>query len=131
MFSDKLLTLLQSFSKYELNRLRKFLLSPYYNEQEALVRLFDICNQALREGPSAVEALTKERAWHQHFPGKRLDEAQLRRMASDLNHLGLQFIASEYRQTNPVGEWLDVQRQLERPELRKHLATVERQLQRH
>jgi hypothetical protein len=131
MFSDKLLTLLQSFSRYQLNRLRKLLLSPYFNEQEQVVQLFDICNLALREGKETVELLTKERVWRQLFPGRKLDEAQLRRLSSDLTQLSLEFLAQEYRQEHPAGDWLNLQRQLERPELGKHLATVERQLQRY
>ena len=131
MFSDKLLTLLQTFSRRQLNRMRKFLQSPYFNEQESPVRLFDICDQALREGPEAVAVLDKESVWRQLYPGKRLDEAQLRRLSSELTQLGMQFLAQEHRQDHPVGDWLSLQRRLERPELHKHLAAVERQLQRY
>ncbi|MBK8554736.1 MAG: hypothetical protein IPL65_02675 [Lewinellaceae bacterium] len=124
MFSDKLLTLLGSFSKYELNRFRKFLVSPYYNEQEVLINLFDLCNLAIREG--TVEKLDKNTVWKHLFPGKKLNDAQLRRTASELNQLALKFYSLEYREQQPMLELLDLQRKLESPVLFKHLSSVER-----
>jgi hypothetical protein len=38
MFSDKLFSLLGAFTKYDLNRLRKFVQSPYFNDQMQMWR---------------------------------------------------------------------------------------------
>ena len=130
MFSDKLLSLLQVFSKHELNRFRKFLCSPYFNEQEYLIRLFDCCDKALRDGPEALEALSKESAWKSLGTSKPLDEAQLRRIASELNQKALDFLALEYRDQHPENQWIDLQHVLDKPRLRKHLAGIERKLDR-
>jgi len=129
MFSDKLLSLLLSFSRLELNRFRKFLLSPYFNEQEELVQLFDLINHNLRRSPENLETLDKNTVWKALFPGKPIDDADLRRIASDLTRLALHFLSEEQRQNDPMQEWLDLQKILDKPELKKHLAGVERQME--
>jgi hypothetical protein len=131
VFSDKLVALLRTFSKYELNRFRKFLASPYYNEQDALVALFEAINTALRKGDNAVMQLDKVTAWRAMFRDKPLDEAQLRRSASELQGLALQFLAAEARQNQPLADALTLQSALGRPDLQKHLSSVERQIQVH
>lgn len=130
MFSEKLLSLLATFSKYELNRFRKFLLSPYFNEQEDLAQLFELCNATLRKAPEAAAALDKHTVWALLYPTKKIDEAHLRRLASELTQLVLKFCALEMREQDPLQEWLDLQKALEKPELQKHLAGIERHVQR-
>ncbi|MFN4253990.1 MAG: hypothetical protein ACK4Q5_03155 [Saprospiraceae bacterium] len=129
MFSEKLLSLLQTFSKVELNRFRKYLVSPYLNDQPDLVRLFDRCDEAVRKGSDALTSLDKEMVWRQLYPGKKFDDATLRRLASDLTQMALRFRAAELKQGESLAEMLDLQRVLERPELAKHLAGLERQIQ--
>jgi hypothetical protein len=126
MFSEKLITLLQTLGKVERNRLRKYLLSPYLNDQPDLHELFDLCDKALRD--NAVEKLTRQSVWQKLYPGKPLHDAQLRRMASDLTQLTLQFLCAEARIQSPITQALDLQRLLEKPELKKHLAGVERNI---
>ncbi|MCC6462387.1 MAG: hypothetical protein IT260_18110 [Saprospiraceae bacterium] len=129
MFSDKLLVLLQTFSKYNLNRFRKFLLSPYFNDQEDVTRLFDLVNEALRTGPGAVAALDKTSVWQHLYPKKTFDDGHLRRLASDLTLQAQRFLVEEARQEAPVTEALDLYKALEKPELQKHQDAVERQVQ--
>lgn len=128
MLSDKLISLLKVFSKYELNRLRKFLQSPYFNDQEDVTRLFELINTALRKGEDAVAQLDKNNVWKALYPKRKLDEAHLRRLSSDLNQLSLQFLVQEARSKDPLGEALELQKVLEKPELKKHLIGVERQI---
>lgn len=129
MFSDKLLSLLQTFSKYELNRFRKFLLSPYFNDQEDVTRLFELVNGVLRDGGEALEMLDKDTVWKRLFPKARFDDAQLRRLASDLTRLAQRFLIEEFRQQDPLTEALDLQKVLEKQDLPKHLAGAERQIE--
>ena len=49
MISDKLLSMLQTLSKVERNRFRKYLRSPYLNDQPDLCVLFDAADKALRD----------------------------------------------------------------------------------
>lgn len=129
MFSEKLISLLQTFSKHELNRFRKFLLSPYLNDQEDLTLLFELMNDALRKGDEAVSDLDKPAVWKALYPKRPYEDAHLRRMASDLTLLAQRFLVEEARQQEPLTEALDLQKVLEKPELRKHLASLERQIE--
>lgn len=128
MFSEKLISLLQTFSKYELNRFRKFLLSPYLNDQEDLTRLFEIVNEALRKDEQMLSGLDKQTVWQILYPKQKFDDANLRRLASDLSQSALRFLVEEARKQDPLAEALELQKVLEKPELQKHLAGVERQI---
>jgi hypothetical protein len=128
MLSDKLLSILQTLSKVERNRFRKYLLSPYLNDQPDLCTLFDAADKALRDG-TFVE-LERQKVWQKLYPNKPYNDAQMRRLSSDLNQLALNFLAAEARQQNPLTEALDMQRLLAKPELKKHLAGVERNISR-
>ncbi len=129
MFSDKLLSLLQTFTKYDLNRFRKFLQSPYFNDQEDVTRLFDLINGAIRKGDEAVGTLSKEAVWKAMYARKPFDHGRLRRLASDLTLLAQRFMVEEARQNDPLTEALELQKVLEKPELQKHLSGVERQIE--
>ena len=127
MVGDKLITLIQTLTKVERNRFRKYLLSPYLNDQPDLVPLFDALDQSLREQSALVQH--KQQLWKRLYPRESFNDAQLRRMSSDLGQLCLDFLAAEARKENPLAKALDLQRLLDKPELRKHLAGVERQIQ--
>ncbi|MDO8367909.1 MAG: hypothetical protein Q7T20_14000 [Saprospiraceae bacterium] len=128
MFSEKLFSILQTLSKVERNRFRKYLLSPYLNDQSDLVLLFDATDKALRDGTFAE--LDGEQVWQKLYPNKPYNDAQLRRLSSDLNQMSLRFLSAEARNQNPLAEALDLQRLLEKPELKKHVASVERNIER-
>ncbi len=130
MFSDKLISLLQTFSRVEMTRLHKFLQSPYFNDQKEVTRLFEWISQAMRKGETSLPNLSKEKVWTALYPKRLLDDAQLRRLASDLTQLALHFLVQEARRQDPLGEALELQQVLERPELKKHLDATERQITR-
>lgn len=130
MPGDKLLSLLRGFDKYELNRFRKYLSSPYFNEQEDLLRLFDLIHAALRKS-GETDGLSKEKIWGKLYAKQAYDDAHLRRMSSDLNLLGQQFLADEARNLQAPEYLPDIQRALDRPEWSKHLNAVERQFLKH
>jgi hypothetical protein len=130
VFSDKLCSLLVTFGKVELNRLRKFVASPYFCDEPDVLRLYDLCLAALRKDPDALPKLSKEKIWKKLWPERPFDDLQLRRLASELTQLAIRFRAIEHRAHDPIPEWLDQQKALEHPGLEKHLAGVERQLMR-
>jgi hypothetical protein len=131
MLSDKLVTLLRTFEKVDLNRLRKLVASPYFNDEPDALRLFDICHAALKKSPEALSKLTKEQVWKKLCPALPYDDAHLRRMTSDLNQLAIKFRALEQREREPLEDWLFEQKALEAAGLDKHLAGIERQITRH
>lgn len=126
MLSDKLSSLLTNFSKVERNRFRKYLRSPYLNDQPDAARLFDLIDTAIRK--DAAASLTKEVSWDSLYPDKKFDAAHLRRLSSDLTQLTLRFMVAEARSSDPLSEALALQKTLEKPQFKKQLAGVERQL---
>ncbi len=128
MLSDKLLSLLSIFSKVELNRFRKYLLSPYLNEQPDTTRLFDLLNETLRNDDADITKLPKSAVWETLYPGKKFDDAHLRRLCSELTQLAMRFMVAEARKNDPLSEALDLQKVLEKPQLKKQLASAERQI---
>ncbi len=128
MFSEKLLSILQTLSKVERNRFRKYLLSPYLNEQPDLLLLFEASDKALRDG--TFTQLERQQIWQKLYPNKPYNDAHLRRLSSDLTQMTLRFLSDEARSQNPIAEALDLQRLLEKPEIKKHLAGVERNISR-
>ncbi len=131
LLSDKLITLLRTFGKIELNRLRKFVESPYLNDEPDVLRLFDICHAILKKNPNDLAHLTKGKVWKKLFAPKPYNDLYLRRMASDLTQLAIRFRAMEQRNEIPTDQWLNEQKALEAAGLDKHLAGVERQITRH
>jgi len=128
MLGSKTLALLQTLSKVELNRLRRFLRSPWFNDDEDVLRLFELLNDTIRRSDEAAAALSKAEIWAALFPQKNYDDATLRRLTSLLTQLTLRFLLEEQRQHDPIAEALAMQRVLEKPELKKHLVGVERQI---
>ncbi len=105
MLSDKLVTLLKSFQKQELNRFRKYLLSPFFNENKSLIDLFDIIDQNIRQYSSIesiMPTLGKKDVWTKLFPDKNYKDTQLRRLCSDLGKLALDFLAYQNYSSNPI-----------------------------
>ncbi len=131
MSSDKLLSLLEALSKPERNRLRKFVYSPYHNEQADVCRLFDALDAWLRKSTgSSVPPLDRPALWQTLYPDRPYDDAHLRRLLSDLTQLAQRFLVAEKRRQDPLTEALDLQRALERFDLPKHLASAERTIER-
>jgi len=102
MQNTKVFTILQYFSKYELNSLRKFVLSPYFNVNEDLMRLFDLY-LALLDKPD--REISREEAWQQIvIDGRPYDDVRYRKYNSDLLKLVEAFLAQKVYEENPIRE---------------------------
>ncbi len=99
MQSTKLVRILSTFSPKELKGFRKYISTPYFNEQDRLVQLFNIveeCFFVVRSQPS------KEFIWQQLFPQKKFNDALLRKLLSDLSKLAEEFLVWQGLQERPV-----------------------------
>ncbi len=130
MLSDKLLSLLAALSRPELNRLRKFVHSPYLNDQGDVCRLFEVIDAALRKSARRAQEMEKADLWKALYPERPYDDAHLRRLMSDLTVLAQRFLVAERRQQDPLSEAIELQQALERFDLPKHLAAAERAIDR-
>ena len=84
--------MLEGMSVYRRNRLRKFLQSPYHNQREDVVTLFEyICLHL--DGDWSF--LSKEAAFRAVYPGRVFDEQQMRYLMSFLLKAIEQFLAAE------------------------------------
>ncbi len=100
MNSSKTYTILQSFDKYEINRIRKFLSSPYFNSNEAIIALFEVI---IKNILSAKEKeLIKEKVWTQIYKEKAFDDVRFRKLNSELLKLVEKFLAQQVYEENPI-----------------------------
>lgn len=85
MRNTKLYWILQNFDKYEQNRLRKFLQSPYFNKDVYIINLFstlvDDVNKLLEK---TCGELYKEEVWKKIRPEEGYDDVRFRKYCSDL-----------------------------------------------
>ena len=98
--NNKTYTILQSFDKYEVNRLRKFLKSPYFNMNEAIVELFEIFVKDIF-GKESKE-LNKEIIWEKIYRQKKYDDVRFRKLNSELLKLVEKFLAQQIYEENPI-----------------------------
>ncbi|MCO6488785.1 MAG: hypothetical protein J5I98_10225 [Phaeodactylibacter sp.] len=93
MESSKLMDAIRALKEPELGRLRQFVASPYFNEQEELIRLLDYI---LGFGPEfRGSGLGKEQAFRHLFPATPYEDKRMRYLMSGLNQLAEQFLATE------------------------------------
>ena len=93
MVNTNLHKILGSFNKYEINRLKKFLNSPYFNSDDRIVCLFEFIIKEISKGKT--QNLTKEKIWKQINPSKKFDDVRYRKYCSDLLKLIEGFLAQE------------------------------------
>lgn len=106
MQTSKLYSILYIFDKYEQNRLKKFLTSPYFNRNEALVVLFEQLIAHINESKSQIEKpsdeLEKTALWEKMYEGVPFDDVLFRKNCSDLLKLIEDFLAHQVFEENPI-----------------------------
>ncbi|MEY3367292.1 MAG: hypothetical protein RI973_447 [Bacteroidota bacterium] len=100
MQSSKLYSILYNFDKYEQNRLKKFLQSPYFNRNESLVKIFDLLTDHINLGKQGE--LAKEKVWKKVYPGIPYDDTLFRKNCSDLLKLIEGYLAQQVYEENPI-----------------------------
>ncbi len=101
MEKSTLLTLTRSFSPFEIREIRKFLNSPYFNQRQDVILLFD---HLIAGGETS-----KEGVWAKVF-GKEasFEEQKLRLLMSYLHGLLEQYLAVKELLSNNLGEQLQL-----------------------
>ena len=130
MLSDKLIRLLKSFSRSQMIRFRKYLISPFFNENEKLVQLFDLIEADFQEmvnQKKELPKLEKKIVWGQLFGAASYKDAQLRRICSDLSREAMHFLSYMEFKRNPIDEQIYLLKSINEPNLSKHFVGVVRQ----
>ena len=96
----KVFVALSSLNIYELNRFRKFILSPYFNVNERLISLFKLWDPVLRGDEE--NTLTKAKTWSSVTSDKDYNDKKFRKLCSDLLKLFEDFMAQEAFEKNPL-----------------------------
>ncbi len=100
MRNTKVYSILEHFDKYEQNRLRKYLQSPYFNKNETLVDLFELIVKHINSGLELD--WSKEKVWKKLVPGTSYDDVRFRKYLSDLLKLVEGFLAQQIYEDNPL-----------------------------
>lgn len=100
MRNSKLYSILEYFNKYEQNKLRKYLMSPYFNKHEVIINLFEsLINYINTEFEGEI---LKEDLWETLYQGEDFDDVRYRKHCSDLLKLVEGFLAQQTYEENPI-----------------------------
>jgi hypothetical protein len=101
MREGKLYQAIIQLNGHELNRLHRFILSPYFNRNDATINLFEWIKEDLKQDKK--EEPSKERLWKICFgPTEKFDDGRMRKLQSDLLRLVEEFYAQEVFEANPI-----------------------------
>lgn len=97
MKKTKLITLLSTFSKQEINRLEEFVNSPFFNKNRNVINL---CRAVLPFWPEFNSPeLTEEKIFKAIFPRERFDYFKIKNVISDLYALSAEFLKTAISQS--------------------------------
>lgn len=100
MQQSKLYIILSSFDKYEQNRLRKYIRSPYFNQSQAIADFYDLLIRDINQPPR--KPLTKEKCWQILYPREPYNDLRFRKLGSDLLQLVEGFLSQEVYEESKV-----------------------------
>ena len=101
MREGKLYQAIIHLNGHELNRLHRFILSPFFNRNESIINLFDWIKNDLKT--KTVAPISKEELWNICFgPNEKYDDGRFRKLQSDLLKLIEEYYAQESYEANPI-----------------------------
>lgn len=128
MAGNKLIALMASLSRYELQSVRRYLLSPWLNENQDIVKLFEYYMTLLPAKQDTVDAFDdKQSIWRILYDKRSYDDQQFRRLHSELTHHVLQYFALRQYKQHAWQSAIDLLPILGKLDLPKHYAGIERQ----
>lgn len=98
MKKSPVVLLLQSLNKKELRDLSKWLQSPFFNQRQDVIQLFEYLKEHLIEGE---QALKKERVFQHLFQKEVYDDAKIRHSMSFLHQQIKKYLAYDHWQNQP------------------------------
>lgn len=125
MSGKKIINLLQTFSRHELQCFEKWLQSIYFNENTHLLVLFQTLEPVIR----GTEQLNKEQIWSAVFSDSPFEDIVLRRAFSALLQQAYSFLAIRQYQQQEIRQKIDLLPILSAPSLRTHYRGVLRHIE--
>ena len=75
MYNSKLYSILEHFNKYEQNRCRKYIQSPYFNKAQELIDLYEIFIKRINS--TSQRSFTKDTIWKKLIKNmEKIDKAR-------------------------------------------------------
>ncbi len=127
MEKSKLLVLLSSLSRYDLNRFKKFVTSPFFNENREVISLFDVLSNR-GFGNKTPDSLKKRVIWKDIFGRLDYNDAHFRRLSSELLQLLLDFMLIKHIFSKSYEKDISLLPLLTKPSLEKHFESVLRRI---
>jgi len=93
MRETKVYLVLEKLGNRERGRCLKFIQSPYFNKNKALLELFQLIHKDLNS--NRIKSFTRAQAWKRIQPGSPYDDVRFRKFLSDLLKLVEKFLAQE------------------------------------
>ncbi len=100
MQNTKVYSILQYFDRYQQNRLRKYITSPYFNKHPVLIELFELFIHYINK--PGLPHLDKEEIWKKLTPDKPFDDVRFRKLLSELLKLVESYLAQQVYEENPL-----------------------------
>lgn len=121
MQNTKIFSLLEHFSATEISRFSKYIASPYFNEQNELIVLYECLLNLIKNHPSTNDSdQIKRFIWKKTHQSKPFKDVVFRRMCSELYKLAVCFLAHQQFENQPfLAEWQKIH-VLNSPVLHKH-----------
>lgn len=131
MPGEKLLSLLKSFSKPDFKGFKKYVQSPFFNENQDLVELYTYIETTLRGSKVGSEdtLLEKSVVWKILYPRKKYDDALMRRLSSDLTGLIQDFLGWQEFRKDPFNPLIYQLRAHNSLTLQKHFNGILREIE--
>lgn len=105
MKNTRLFTVLWTFSRVELNRLRKFVHSPYHNSHPEVRQLFDLIKEFLSQSAeNKADRLEKEALFRAIYPLEAYDDLKFRHLVSYLMDIVREYLIAEEFKVNSIGK---------------------------
>lgn len=121
--NNKLYTILRTFNKIEMNRLEKYILSPYFNKNQYLIQLFGLLMKNVES--KQEKELVKEEVWKILYQKEKYDDVRFRKLNSDLLKLVEGYLAQQLYDENPLQQAIYLMEAVTRKKLDKlHSSTV-------
>ena len=102
MHNLKFLKALKRLNIYDLNRFRKFMHSPYFNQNAKLTNLFNFYYEELKS--ESKNDYSKEEIWQKALKNGEFKDARFRKYNTDLLSLLEEFLAFEQFKSQPLQE---------------------------
>jgi len=133
MLSPKLISFLASFSLAEQQSFARYLDAPYFNQNNALAKLFMLIQPSLSEAKASrsqqIPRLSKAHIWKQLFPKEPYNDARLRRYCSDLLQSAYQYCYISTCLSDEKEELISLLNHTKSPAFEKHFNGLDRKFE--